>query len=91
MMLPLLTKIRILFFAESPSSAEAEVDPGEGWIVVAVLDGLVRVVLVLESHETVVVTEIQKINFCSMLQGIIHKCLASIEFILSLLHWCETG
>ena len=59
MMLPLLTKIGILFFAESPSSPEAEVDPGEGGIVVAVLDGFVRIVLVLESHETVVVTEIK--------------------------------
>ena len=51
-----LTKIRILFFAESPSTPEAEVYPGEGWVVVAVLNGFVCVVLVLECNETVIVT-----------------------------------
>ena len=41
--------------AELPPAAEAEVHPRIARIVVAALDGLVRVVLVAEAHEAVVV------------------------------------
>ena len=41
--------------AELPPAAEAEVHPGIAGIVVAVLDGLVRVILVSEAHESVIV------------------------------------
>ena len=43
--------------AELPPAAEAEVHPRIARVVVAALDGLVRVVLVAEAHEAVIVPE----------------------------------
>ena len=52
-----LTQIGILLLAELPPAAEAEVHPRIARVVVAALDGLVRVVLVAEAHEAVIVPE----------------------------------
>ena len=52
-----LTQIGILLLAELPPAAEAEVHPRITRIVVAVLDGLVRVILVSEAHESVIVPD----------------------------------
>lgn len=54
-MLLFLTQIGVLFPAEGPPPAEAEVHLGIRRVVVAVLHGLVRVDLVPEAHEAVVV------------------------------------
>ena len=49
--------------AELPPAAEAEVHPRIARIVVAALDGLVRVVLVAEAHEAVIVPETTFSNY----------------------------
>lgn len=67
-----LTKIWILFFAETSSPSETEIDSNEGRVVVAALDGLVGVVLVLESHEAVIVSVIWNNKFNSK-SGLQHK------------------
>ena len=48
--------------AELPPAAEAEVHPRIARVVVAALDGLVRVVLVAEAHEAVIVPETFRIR-----------------------------
>ena len=60
--------------AELPPAAEAEVHPGITGIVVAVLDGLVRVILVSEAHETVIVPgRIIVVEFTSWSNGVERK------------------